>query len=63
MPYGSVSILNEIASILADAGIAIFAVSTFNTDYVLVKEENYEEALELLKHNGYAILDSVVRRQ
>lgn len=63
LDFSLTGILSEIAGILADVGIAIFAVSTFNTDYVLVKAENYEAALESLKHNGYAILDSVVRRQ
>ena len=56
MPYGSVSILNEIASILADAGIAIFAVSTFNTDYILVKAENLEKALVLLEDQDYKVI-------
>jgi hypothetical protein len=33
---------------LADAGISIFAISTFNTDYILVKNEQVENALQIL---------------
>jgi hypothetical protein len=48
-------VLSKITAILADAGIAIFAVSTFNTDYILVKEENFEKALDALGGKGYEI--------
>jgi len=51
-----VGILSDIARVLAEADISIFAVSTFNTDYVFVKKENYEKALELLKLQGYMIM-------
>lgn len=36
--------------------IGIFVVSTFNTDYVFVKEENYDKALEILNIEGYIII-------
>ncbi|MCR4849687.1 MAG: ACT domain-containing protein, partial [Lachnospiraceae bacterium] len=35
--------------------IGIFAVSTFNTDYILVKAENFERALCVLSAEGYSI--------
>ena len=50
-----VGVLSKITGILADAGIGIFAVSTFNTDYILVKEENFEKALNALGSSGYEI--------
>ena len=37
--------------------ISVFAVSTYNTDYVLVKKENYQNALEILEKNGYEIVE------
>lgn len=37
-----IGILSKIAAILADHSIPIFAVSTYNTDYLLTKKENYE---------------------
>ena len=36
--------------------IGIFAVSTYNTDYILVKEENYNKALSVLSEHGYTYL-------
>ena len=50
-------ILAKIAAALADNGISIFAVSTYNTDYVLMKKENYQKALDVLKALGYMIID------
>lgn len=42
--------------ILAENRIGIFAISTFNTDYILVKEENFERALDVLYKDGYVIV-------
>ena len=55
LDFSLIGILAPIAAILAEAKIGIFAVSTFNTDYVLVKEERYEQALTLLAGAGYKI--------
>ena len=46
-----------IASLLAEQAIGIFVVSTFNTDYVLVKKENEDKALRALKGTGYEIAE------
>ena len=35
--------------------IGIFAVSTFNTDYILVKEEDFDRSLEVLMSEGYTV--------
>jgi len=51
-----IGILSKISTILAEHKIGIFAISTFNTDYILVKEENYEAALIALAAKGYRIL-------
>ena len=55
LDFGLVGILARIASILAENGIAIFAVSTYNTDYVFIKKDYFEQALSLLNENGYEI--------
>lgn len=55
--FSLIGILAEIAAALADNGISIFAVSTYNTDYVLMKRENYQKALDVLKALGYMIID------
>lgn len=57
LDFSLIGILSKIAAILAENGISIFAVSTFNTDYVLVKEENYQRGLEALKAAGYEIVN------
>ena len=54
---GLIGILAKITSVLADNGISIFAVSTYNTDYVMVKKENFQDALEVLAAAGYEIVD------
>lgn len=57
LDFSLIGILSKIASILADNAISIFAVSTYNTDYVLIKRENYQRGLEVLKSEGYEISD------
>ena len=56
LDFSLIGILAPIAQLLADKKIGIFAVSTYNTDYVLVKKENYIPALEALRENGYEIV-------
>ena len=50
-----VGILAPIASLLAERRIPIFAVSTYNTDYVLVKAARMVEAIEALRSAGYTV--------
>ncbi len=59
LDFSLVGILAAISGALAAAEIGIFAVSTFNTDYVLVKEEQLSRALEVLAAAGYTISDKV----
>ncbi len=55
LDFSLIGILAPIAQILADNKIGMFAVSTYNTDYVLVKKENFERTLDALKEKGYSI--------
>lgn len=55
--FSLVGILSKISAILADNAVPIFAVSTYNTDYILVKKEHYQKALDALAGNGYKIVD------
>ena len=57
LDFSLIGILAKIAAALADNGISIFAVSTYHTDYVLMKRENYQKALDVLKALGYMIID------
>ncbi len=56
LDFSLIGILSRISGILADNNIGIFAVSTYNTDYILVKEENYARALEVLSAEGYKVV-------
>ncbi len=56
LDFSLVGILSKISSILAQNKIGIFAVSTYNTDYILTKSENYEKALDTLSAAGYDIV-------
>lgn len=55
LDFSLVGILSKISSLLADQGISIFALSTFNTDYILVKKEQFKQAMRILDKEGYAI--------
>ena len=56
LDFSLVGILSKIATLLAENSIPIFAISTYNTDYVLTKAEHCEKALDALKRAGYKIL-------
>ena len=53
LDFSLIGILAPIADLLAKEKIGIFAVSTYNTDYVLVKKENAERAEQTLTAAGY----------
>lgn len=55
LDFSLIGILSKIAAILADNNISIFAVSTYNTDYVLIKKECYQKGLEILETAGYEV--------
>ena len=56
LDFSLIGILSKLSGILADHKIGIFAVSTYNTDYILVKEENFEKALDVLAFEGYTVV-------
>ncbi|WP_026374667.1 ACT domain-containing protein [Aestuariibacter salexigens] len=51
-----VGIMAEIASVLADANVSIFVVSTFETDFFLVKTQDLANATQALHQNGYDVV-------
>ena len=55
LDFSLTGILLAIAQPLAEAGIAIFAVSTYDTDYILVKQESLEKAVAALTDKGHQI--------
>lgn len=59
MDFGLTGVLAGISNVLARAGISIFAVSTFDTDYILIKAENLDLAQTALETGGYTIENPV----
>lgn len=55
LDFSLTGILSGLSGILSENGIGIFAVSTYNTDYILVKAEQFDRAMEALKAAGYGI--------
>mgnify|MGYP003591834555 CR=1 FL=1 len=53
LDFSLVGILSKISGILAEYQISSFAVSTYNTDYILVKEEKFEAAISRLQEHGF----------
>ena len=56
LDFSLIGVLARIADLLAREGIAIFALSTYNTDYILMKEARFSDALDILTRAGYEIL-------
>lgn len=55
LDFSMLGVLSRISGILAENKIPIFVVSTFNTDYILVKEADFARSLRLLSDNGYDV--------
>lgn len=55
LDFSLIGILSRISGILAENAIGIFAISTYNTDYILTKSKDYEKAIEALQNAGYEI--------
>lgn len=56
LDFSLIGILSKLSGILAENKIGIFAVSTYNTDYILVKEENFDRAMKVLEDAGYKVI-------
>ena len=59
--FSEVGILSAVATPLAEAGVGIFAVSTFDTDYVLVKEGWLDPATDALRARGNEVRDHTAK--
>ena len=57
LDFSLTGILAGLSAVLAENGIGIFAVSTYNTDYILVKKENFARALAALEEAGHEIAE------
>jgi uncharacterized protein len=55
LDFSLVGVLAGISTCLAEAGVSLFVVSTFDTDYVLVKDGLLDRALDALRSGGYVV--------
>ena len=53
LDFGMTGVLANLATLLANAGISIFAISTFDTDYILVKADKLARAVAVLEKGGH----------
>ena len=54
LEFSMVGVIAGISAILAERGISLFVVSTYDTDYILLKEDALERALAALTERGYS---------
>ncbi len=56
-PLDAIGVLASVAKPLAEAGISLFALSTFDTDYILVKRIHVKQAVAALTHAGHKLVE------
>ena len=57
LDFSLIGILASISTILAQKGISIFAISTYDTDYILVKNKDIDNTIESLVKERYEIIE------
>lgn len=55
MDFSLTGVLASLLAPLARAGISVFALSTYDTDYLLVKAESLVQAMQVLREAGYIL--------
>ncbi|MBQ7978977.1 MAG: ACT domain-containing protein [Candidatus Methanomethylophilaceae archaeon] len=53
LDFSLIGILSKLTTVLAESGIGVFAVSTYDTDYILVRDKDLEPAMKALEDEGY----------
>jgi len=53
LEFSMVGIIYNIIAPLKENGISVFVTSTYNTDYLLVKESSFDKSVEILENTGY----------
>ncbi len=55
MDFNTIGVVAALSQPLAAAGVSVFVVSSYDTDYLLVKRENFERAQAILRESGHTI--------
>ena len=58
LDFSMVGVLSSLTASLAESGVSVFAVSTFDTDYLLVKEVDFDRACAALRVHGHLLIPS-----
>lgn len=56
LDFSLIGILAKLSALLAENGIGVFAISTYNTDYILTRQEDFGKAMEVLSAAGYPVI-------
>ncbi len=59
LDFTQIGVLSSLSGILARNQVSIFVVSTYNTDYLLIKAEQFENAMYILTEAGYDVLQQL----
>ncbi len=55
LDFAAVGVLAALTGALAEVGVSLFALSTYDTDYLLVRAAALETAVEALRRRGYSV--------
>jgi len=55
LDFAETGIISGISGVLAKSGIPLFTISTYNTDYILISENDNENAVAALRDSGYKV--------
>jgi len=58
LDFSLIGILSDLSTLLAENKIGIFVISTYNTDYILIKKENCEKAADVLRKAGHHVVNA-----
>lgn len=56
LDFSLTGVIAKIAGVIAEQGLSIFVISTFNTDYILMKKEQFEIGCQQLIKEGYEVI-------
>lgn len=56
LDFSLIGVLSRLSGVLADSGVGVFVVSTYDTDYIFVQREDFERAAHALSAAGYAVI-------
>lgn len=62
LDFGLVGVLASLLTPLAQAGVSVFCLSTFDTDYVLVREGDLSRSTLALRAAGHEVVDNLPPR-